>query len=920
MSTGEVPAELQRAVELEHVHFQELYRYLTAEMPPLFFQEISQEQLFAIVHALMDFKLQGYFAQLRFEQTAVTLCFDLPGIDMKILKQYPFEGIKNYATYLSSNPFPGGAERLRIAVIDFMTEEQEPLRKQAVEMELFRKAQESDYCQYSIEGAHLKLAWKNVPKNNFLYRLAQIVHRHGLTMSRFHATETHPYHTDSILLLDIEFHHSLKSIDMDAVLQEIVLLSSFEECDPIEERFVQSGEITGHEAHMLRVAISFIHQVLVHVDPALYSLNNLIEGLCHYPALTVKLVKLFALKFHPIHHDLADYKHAHQELVQLVEQIDTGYVDLDARRKTILMQAIHFVEFTLKTNAYCIDKRAFAFRLDPHYLDHAPFERATKFPQLPFAIFFIANSYFISFHVRFKDLARGGLRTVYPEQQERVLAEQDTIFNECYQLAYTQHKKNKDIPEGGAKAIIFLKPVSSLIAFHKEQQLAALYQTQRTFITELLTLINSDDAGYLRNVRVVDYWQHPEYLYLGPDENMHDAMIEWIAQESCKRHYRPGGAFISGKPSSGINHKEFGVTSLGVQVYLKEVLQFLHIDPVRDTFTVKMTGGPDGDVAGNEMCNLHRDFPHTAKLIALTDVSGTIQDLNGLDLPTLVDLFHQGLSISHYPSEKLSEVGFLLDCTSRRESSTYVSQTLCLRKQTSEWVSGNQANVLWRTNVHQTPADIFIPCGGRPRALCEQNYREFLTPQQEPTARAIVEGANLYLSSWARHSLEKQGVLIIKDSSANKCGVICSSFEILCSLTLTPEEFVIWKPQLVAEILGKLTQLARLEAQLLLSTHRTTQQPLSEISDEISKRINFFTDQLMDYLDTVDLASDQRLMEFYLSCCPRLLQKQFSERLLTRIPDLHKKALIASSLASHLVYQRGLRWFPTIVDILPLIL
>ena len=40
---------------------------------------------------------------------------------------------------------------------------------------------------------------------------------------------------------------------------------------------------------------------------------------------------------------------------------------------------------------------------------------------------------------------------------------------------------------------------------------------------------------------ILDYWKRPEYLYLGPDENMHDEMIQWIADYSKKYRYRPGG-------------------------------------------------------------------------------------------------------------------------------------------------------------------------------------------------------------------------------------------------------------------------------------------------------------------------------------------------------------------------------------------
>ena len=63
---------------------------------------------------------------------------------------------------------------------------------------------------------------------------------------------------------------------------------------------------------------------------------------------------------------------------------------------------------------------------------------------------------------------------------------------------------------------------------------------------------------------------------------MHNVMIEWIAAYSKYYNYKPGGAFISSKPGAGINHKEYGVTSLGVNVYMEEVLKFLGIKSRKD--------------------------------------------------------------------------------------------------------------------------------------------------------------------------------------------------------------------------------------------------------------------------------------------------------------------------------------------------
>ncbi|MCH9704484.1 MAG: NAD-glutamate dehydrogenase, partial [Chlamydiae bacterium] len=842
-----------------------------------------------------------------------------------------------------------------------------PLDRQVIALEMFERAQTRDPCQYEVvyeedwkerdvPSMHVVIAWKNVPKHNFLFRLARIVHQHGLVMRRVNATYTNPYDVDSIFLLSFGLHGkegeaAWDSCDIADFLQEMVMLKYFGSVDAVAETFVKPGIIRGNLGNFLRTTMNFVHQVLVHVDPNLYAPDNIEEAICRHPELSVKLCEAFEQKFHPKQCDFAKYEELKEEFLALVEKLDTGHEYHDNRRKNIFHQCMNFVDFTLKCNFYRNNKTALAFRMDPAYLDHAPFEREKLFPELPYGIFFVKGMHFFGFHVRFRDLARGGLRTVFPQKKERMLAERNSVFTECYNLAYTQQKKNKDIPEGGSKAIIFLKPYERLASekkildhelkiagleteerekrlesFVEEQKLEYLYQTQRSFITNFLAIINCDDEGKLLCKDVVDYWKRPEYIYLGPDENMHNSMIEWIAQMSRKVRYRPGGAFISGKPSVGINHKEYGVTSLGVNVYMDQVLRHFEIDPETETFTVKMTGGPDGDVAGNQILNLKRYYPNTAKIVALTDVSGTINDPKGLDLDALSQLFYDGLSIRHYPPEKLAIGGFLLDRETKREPTPYNTETLCWRnkegKVVEDWVSGNEMNALFRNNVHQTKADIFIPCGGRPRTLSDVNYKDFLDNSGEPTAKAIVEGANLYLSPWARHYLEEAGVLIIKDSSANKGGVICSSFEILCGLSLPDELFLKNKDELVEQILERLRLAALNEAQLLLQSSQDSSKKMTELSDDVSKRINMFTDQMLAYLDGVELSTkpSDPLMQCFLTYCPAFLRDGYADELIKLIPANHKKAIIAAHIASKLVYTRGLKWFPTLVDILPIVL
>lgn len=996
--------QLQDAVQSESKKFEEYYLWIENHLPASFFEDADPDTIIFVAHSLMRFDLQDYFSQIHFKNTAIALCLDSADADLRILKHYRMRGIKNYRTFVSNEPppFKGVRANLRVAVIQFTEFSEEkgaslPAQQQkevyaqvkarnpkvtqeefdkllgamnprfvrsltaerlVLAFDVFFRARLRDPCQYEVRknpdtpSLQIVLAWKNVPKCDFLYRLAKVVHRHGLAMTRIAATYIDPYSKDSVLIMSLGLHgakgkSAWEEADVDDFLQELATVKYFPGQELIESVFVDSGLVRGNLGNLIKTMCYWVHQVLVHADPHQYSFTNIEEGLSRHPELTVMLAASFEAKFHPEKANAKEYEKIKGEFLSLVENLDTGHETNDMRRKNILKQGLSFVEFALKTNFYRHNKTAFSLRFDPRYLDNVPYDRKEKFPELPFAVFFMKGMYYLGFHIRFRDLARGGLRTVYPEKLEQYLAERNNVFTECYGLAYTQQKKNKDIPEGGAKGVILHDPYhlteeeiyrhelenagieaqeiqERLTTFHREQKLEFLHQSQRSYIESFVTLLNCEADGKLRAKHIVDYYKKPEYVYLGPDENMHNEMIVWICNYAKYYNYKPGSSFMSSKPGAGINHKEYGVTSLGVNVCMEEVLKFLEIDPVKDKFTVKMTGGPDGDVAGNQMYNLYRYYPKTAKLLATIDISGTIFDPQGLDLELLTRLFKEEKPIRFYPPAKLSDGGFLLDTKTKREQGPYIQQTLCYRKKggkiIEEWLSGNEMNHLLRHNVHQTKADIFIPGGGRPRTLNESNWKDFLDETGKPTSRAIIEGGNLYLTPAARRSLEKLGVIVIKDSSANKGGVISSSFEVLSGLVLSEEEFVKQKPILVPEILQIIKARAKDEAELLLSMASLPNTFLTDVSEWVSERINAYTDELLEYLSSHSLPDNDPLIACLLNYCPPLLRTKYKDKILREVPDIHKKAIIACFLAQRLVYRRGLKWAPSIVDVLPLII
>merc|ERR1719331_2916921 len=101
---------------------------------------------------------------------------------------------------------------------------------------------------------------------------------------------------------------------------------------------------------------------------------------------------------------------------------------------------------TLRTNFYYPRRYALAFRVDPALM-------VAEGQEVPFGAVFVTGEGFEGFHNRFQNIARGGLRLVTPPGREQYAMESSRCYDEVYGLSYAQQLKNKDIPEGGSKAV-----------------------------------------------------------------------------------------------------------------------------------------------------------------------------------------------------------------------------------------------------------------------------------------------------------------------------------------------------------------------------------------------------------------------------------------------------------------------------------
>ncbi len=604
-----------------------------------------------------------------------------------------------------------------------------------------------------------------------------------------------------------------------------------------------------------------VHQVLCPSNPYAYTHDRIHAATEEYFALSLAVVDLLIARFDPAQ-PLADAAFA--------QRAAGVHADIEAKvpvepARTILHTLLQAVEHTYRTNYFLPQRCGFGLRIDPRFLKNE------KRPELPYGTFFVHGRGFDGFHNRFQDIARGGLRVIKTTSSVQWAREAERLFDEVYQLSWAQHQKNKDIPEGGSKCAILVRPGEDL------------NRCVKAFVDCILDLITPDPST---TSLVIDRFGKPEFIYLGPDENITPDHIEWIVARAKRRKYGMPTAFMSSKPNAGINHKTYGVTSEGVNVFLEVALLARGIDPRTGPFTVKLTGGPDGDVAGNMIKILDRDYGANAKIVGIADGSGSGEDPDGLSHQELLRLFQAALPIASFDRSKLGPRGRIVSVD-------------------------EPDGVKIRNTLHnRVQADAFVPGGGRPATMHEGNWRDFLTADGKPSSGIIVEGANLFLTPEARKRLSDEGVLIIKDSSANKCGVICSSFEIDACMVLSEAEFLQIKDRYVNDVLHRLRLLARQEAMLLMAEgRRHPHVSLPEISTQLSKIMNGAAVAIAEALPKWPAACRETAKSLVLEHLPATLLEFAGDRIWKAIPEAYLTWLMAKRLAANIVYREGVDFF-----------
>ncbi|GMK59497.1 hypothetical protein CspeluHIS016_0801030 [Cutaneotrichosporon spelunceum] len=554
----------------------------------------------------------------------------------------------------------------------------------------------------------------------------------------------------------------------------------------------------------------------------------------------------------------------------------------NSRAAQVLEACLIFNKHVLKCNFYQNTKVALSFRLDPSFLPEI------EYPRPPFGIFLIVGSDFRGFHVRFRDVARGGIRLVRSRNQENWAANVRNLFDENYNLAYTQTLKNKDIPEGGSKGTIL-------------PSLGADYEVCfEKYIDSLIDLlIPGQTPGIKGPIVDISGRDSPEVLFLGPDEGTAE-MMDWAALHAKERGAPWWRGFTTGKSNllGGVPHDRYGMTSLSVRQYVLGVLK-TYCANVKEV-TKLQSGGPDGDLGSNEILLASEK----EKTIGIIDGSGVLYDPKGLDRAELVRLARARKMIQHFDDSKLSSEGYkvLVDQTNiKLPSGEMIDSGLELRN----------------TFHLRVKCDLFVPCGGRPEAVNITNVSRLVDAEGKPNFKYIVEGANLFFSQQARFYMEKKGVVQFKDSSTNKGGVTSSSLEVLTGISLNDEEYAenmsyTDKPSpfyqaYVKEVQQKICENAAAEFNCIQKTWNSNKGAKSRtaISDELSTTLN----KLQDALENSDLYDNEVARRNVLKrAFPQVLQDKLGgiDNMMARLEPAYLKAAWSAYVSSHFVYESGL--------------
>ncbi|NQS89732.1 NAD-glutamate dehydrogenase, partial [Patescibacteria group bacterium] len=473
MKKGSSIIELSETEEQYIKKYREWAEWLRNSMPTYFYKITSSQEQAKILLYLQDIESSGY-ARFSYHDALFTIRIYTQDSIVEDLETYKDKNIQSLEIHVSSRPaiINGKEQYIQIHKIIFYRREQKknrlpldlektkavrkyiearyknfsmklfeeihgqfdrhflsisPPERIARYMNLYELASERDSVYLDIEqvqkdsdhdraSTRLMLATINVPKTGFFLELARVMRRFNYNLERCYVSTLQHEKIDMVTIItfyltDEDGNQLSGGRKLDIFLEELSMVKWLNADDTLIWKLVETGFFNTKQAYFLRAAADFIHQMLVDIDRHQFRHAVVDEAFIRHPDISEKLFRYFDARFNPVFYSEEDIEKARNELLQLIEGIDTGIPVNDKIRKKVLKTGMVFADNILKTNYYINKISALSFRLNPEFIASIIPDYKTLYPEIPFAVFYIKGRDFKGFHIRFRDLARGGLRT-----------------------------------------------------------------------------------------------------------------------------------------------------------------------------------------------------------------------------------------------------------------------------------------------------------------------------------------------------------------------------------------------------------------------------------------------------------------------------------------------------------------------------
>lgn len=530
------------------------------------------------------------------------------------------------------------------------------------------------------------------------------------------------------------------------------------ESDRINTLIIREG-VDWRQASILRSYAKYLQQL-----GSANSFGFIADTLTANVRATHALLALFHARFDPeldVQRRFRDTAAARAELLAAIDEIPV----LDGDR--MLRTFMNLVEATLRTNFFQ-NKPHLSFKLNPAAISTAPLPR-------PKYEIWVYSPRVEGVHLRFGDLARGGLR--WSERSE-------DFRTEVLGLVKAQNVKNSVIVPTGAKGGFYPKQLPDP-AVSRDAWLTEGLECYRTFIKGLLDLTDNlvtsaREQAVVAPHHVVRHDGDDFYLVVAADKGT-ASFSDAANAVALEYGFWLGDAFASGG-SVGYDHKEMGITARGAWESVTHHFRELGIDPQREEFTVAGIGDMSGDVFGNAMLL----SPHI-RLVAAFDHRHIFLD----PAPDAAASFEERRRLfrlprsswEDYDASLISEGGGV---HSRRAKAISITEQVRTCLGLDPGTAALPPHALLQA-ILRAPVDLLYNGGiGTYIKASTESHADVGDKANDPIringsdvrARVVAEGGNLGVTQRGRIEAALAGVLLNTDAIDNSAGVDCSDHEV----------------------------------------------------------------------------------------------------------------------------------------------